>query len=309
MTIYEQTGEHVPVVDVNLAGRLPFGAGAISARYPLQTPEAEAEFASQLQPSIRPLTIVNTADCVEDRPIIALADGTTDPTILAARVTFQLPGGLGLAIAKAAVGADAAYLRDARDFKDSYLKTVEVLAEMGYRDAAHNKCGASNGVEASVAHELPEDQLMAALSTLTAVDAKTSYYVGRNWETKRRRLDAGFYSGWDAGFHVDYVSERFPENASVVAENPADPETNGHDASALLVVRKPGYGFAKTDFHNRTGRMAFGITPNIPEEIIGKLGGSDEERARMVLELQGVDPQHVLNTLVIDGFPAFAEAA
>jgi hypothetical protein len=309
MNLYEQSGESMPVDDVILAAHLPFGRGEIGKKHPLQTPEEKIEFARQLQPSIRPLTIHNTADCVEDRPMIALADGTTDPDELARRVTYQLPGGLALAFTKAAVGADAAYLRDARDFKDAYIKTVDLLAALGYRDSAHNDCGADKVVEESVAHDLSEDQLMVALPALTAVNERTGYYIARNWETKRQRLGDGFYGGWDPAFHVAYVSERFPDNSSIVAEDPTDHATNGHHASGAAIIQKPGYGFAKTDFYNRTGRMAFGMTPNIPVEIIHKLAGSEEERARIALELQGVDPQQVFNNLVVEGFPAFAKAA
>jgi hypothetical protein len=186
---------------------------------------------------------------------------------------------------------------------------VDLLVAMGYRDAAHNDCGADKVVEESIANALSEDQLMVALPALTAVDERTGYYIARNWETKRQRLGDGFYGGWDPGFHVAYVSERFPDNSSIVAEDPTDHATNGHNASGAAIIQKPGYGFAKTDFYHRTGRMAFGMTPNIPAEIIHTLAGSDEERARIALELQGIDPQQVFDNLVVDGFPAFAKAA
>ena len=301
-------GESEPMSSVVLAARLPFGVGAVGKHHGLETPEQEAEFAQQLDAYVRPLTVANTADCVDDRPTVALGDGTNDPEVLSHRVVYQLAGGLGLAVTKAAVGADAAYLRDAKDIKDAYLTTVDLLVKVGFTEAGHKDCGASKSVEKSVANELPEDQLLVALPALTNVDEKTGYYLQRNWETKRQRLEAGFYGTWSNGWHEDFLSERFARNFSILAEDPNDHETYGHQALGVLSIQKDGYGFAKTAFARETGRMAFADTPTLIEQILFRIGGSDEERARLALEL-GVDPAQVLNGLTYKNFPAFLKAA
>ena len=301
-------GESEPMSNVVLAARLPFGMGAVGNRYALETPQEEAEFAEQLDAYVRPLTAANTADCVDDRPTIALGDGTDDPEVLSKRVVYQLAGGLGLAVTKAAVGADAAFLRDAKSFKDAYLTTVDFLVTLGFTEAGHKGCGASKAVESSVANELPEADLMVALPALTDVDDKTAYYLERNWETKRQRLETGFYGTWSHEWHEGFLSERFARNFSILADDPNDHEVRGHNASGALVIKVPNVGFAKTAFARETGKMAFADTPTLIPELLFRMGGSDEERGRLALEL-GVDPAQVLNGLVVKDFPAFLKAA
>lgn len=301
-------GELEPMSDVTLVGRLPFGEGAIGKKFPLLTAEEEMAFGQELATYVRPLTITNTADCVDDRPTVALADSSIGEEEIKNRVTPQLPGGLGLAVTKAAVAADLALLRDTTGFKDAYTKMVSFLMELGYSEAAHKGCGASKLVEASIASEIPEKDIMIALPALTTVNEQTSYYFGRNWQTKRQRLEDGYYGDWSASWHESFVSDHFPQNFSILAEDPDDHETGGHHASGLLVIQRPGFGLAKTALATATGKMAFGETPSIIPELIHKIGGSSEERARLSLEL-GVDPAQVLNKLVIKEFPAFVQAA
>jgi len=304
-------GEFEPMSSVVLAARLPFGIGKVGERYPLVNDAEIQEFAEQLGSYIRPLTITNTADCVDDRPTIALGDGTNDPETLESRITYQLAGGLGLALTKAAVGADAAYLRDSKNFQEAYLTTVEQMTRYGFTESGHKDCGASKAVEKSVVNELNEADLLATVPALTHADDYTAYYIERNWQTKRQKLEDGFYGAWSNTWHEGFLSDKFAQNFSILAENPNDEDTHGHDASGVLVIQTDGMGFAKNMFTRETGRMAFADTPSmIPKlaELIKALGGSEEERGRISVEL-GVDPAQVLNGLVVKDFPAFVKAA
>lgn len=296
----------MPINDVELIGRLSFGKGELG-RGALATPQEQAEFAHELQLFVKPFTAANTADCVEDRPTVALANGETDPAVLAERVVPQVPGGLGLSFTKIAVASGAAYLRDVRSFKEAYEKTVDMLVAFGYEDAGHENCGASLAVESSVAEEVPEDDVMATLPALTTVDEQTLYYLRRNWEAKRQLLESGFFGDWDPAWREDFLAQRFPHNFAFLPKN-ADNKPIDHEAEALLVIRRPGFGLAKTGLVQATRRMAFADTPGIFTDLVRKFGGSQEEQARMLLEAS-VDPVQVLNGLAAETMPVFQLAA
>lgn len=291
---------------------LPFGKGAIGERYPLLTDGERQEFADNLLLSTRPFTKGNTADCVDERRTIALADGTDDPDLLRQRVVPQKAGGLGLPVTKAAVGADLAVIRDARDFRSAYEIMVDLLVELGYEDGGHGDCGASKKVEVSVADEIEVHALMGTLPALTSFDHSQQYLLDLNRQTKNQRLESGYYGTWSNTWHESFLADRFPQNFSILAVDHEDTATHGHNGSGLYVVRTPGVGFAKNDFIDRTGKESFATTVStadtLTQDIISRIGGSQEERARLRLEF-AVDPAQVLNQLVVRDFPAFADAA
>lgn len=301
------TGETTSQHHVTLAGRLPFGQGVIGQQYPLESAEAERQFAAELGKYIRPITIQNTADCVDDRPIIGFHNGASDSETIKRRITYQLPGGLGLAVTKAAVGAEASFLRDASDFWDAYRKTVDFLQRLGYQESAHQDCGASKNVKVTVENQVAKPQLEATLPVL-GVDERTAYLFERNTQAKRDKLKSKFYDTWNPVRHADFVKLLSPQNFAYLAEKRDDHETHGHYASGLLVVRAPGVGFAKTAFAHETGRMAFSDTPSLVEELVQKIAKSEEERDRLRLEF-AADAVNVVNVLVPPNFPAFALAA
>ena len=60
------------------------------------------------------------------------------------------------------------------------------------------------------------------------MDEHAEVLMGNITQTKRRRLEDGFYSDWDAQKHTDYLVERFPQNFSYLAIDHNDKETGGH---------------------------------------------------------------------------------
>lgn len=206
----------MPVEQASVAklAELDFAFGKVGQRYPLSTPQAEKEHAELLSVYTLPLTHANTAGCGDDRPSIELADGTFDPLILRERVVSQLFGGLGLATTKALVAADAEIVKDTKNMWEAYEIVSPLLyTKFGEEDAGHAVCSASGSVEKSVAHEIPHESLMKAMGVFVPHTDDYDYeaYVQRNTNTKRARLEYGFYGGWDPAKHQDYLITRFPK--------------------------------------------------------------------------------------------------
>lgn len=286
---------------VDQVAQLSFAHGKVGLRHPLQDEQAVAAFRSELAASTHEVTKANTADCGDERLTITLADGTTDPDVLQGRVTPQLFGGIGLSATKAAVEADAAFLKDAKNFWDAYLKTSTLLAKLGYEDAGHFGCGASGSVEASVANQIEQSIVVTASGLLVPDNGRNVDLLGKNTVTKQQRLGEGFYSAWNPQAHLDYLKESFPQNLSTLLEDPNDHETRGHNGSGLYVVTQAGHGFQKNG-------KAFAVSLPMMAELAGKLGGSDEERRRILLGFAD-DTLHVGAGIVAPDFPVFAEAA
>lgn len=291
---------------------LPFGTGVIGERYPLHFEDERQEFAAALQEHTLPLAKTNTADCVDERRTLELGDGTTDPGVLERRIVPQLAGGLGLAVTKAAVGADLAVIRDSKDFKTAYLTMVDLLRQLEYEDGGHGNCGASNKVEKSVADEVEAVSLLGALPLLTSVEATTPFFLQKNQETKLQRLEAGYYGKWSNTWHEGFLADTVPQNLSILAVDHGDPVTYGHNGSGIYPIQQAGVGFAKNRFIRNTGQEAFATTVAtadvLTNQIIEKIGGSAEERARLRLEF-AVDPAQVLNQLVVEGIAVFTDIA
>lgn len=289
---------------------LPFGVGLIGGAGSWATDEEE--YAAQLSRAVRPLSCANTADCVDERPTVELGDGTRDVSQLEGRIVPQLPGGLGLAVTKAAVAADLAAIRDTANFKQAYEAMSNLLDRLGYEDGGHADCGASKGVEASVATEIDKASMLAVLPAVCADRSDMTALLDTNLRTKRRRLHDGYYGAWDNRWHEGYLAARYPRNFSILAVDHNDKLTHGHHAQAVLLVKRPGMGFAKNSFVRTTGRQAFADTLAFADDltagIAARLGGSLEERTRFRLEL-GADPLGVLNILVAEGMPVYADAA
>ena len=301
----------MPVEQASVAklAELDFAFGKVGQRYPLSTPQAEKEHAELLSVYTLPLTHANTAGCGDDRPSIELADGTFDPLILRERVVSQLFGGLGLATTKALVAADAEIVKDTKNMWEAYEIVSPLLyTKFGEEDAGHAVCSASGSVEKSVAHEIPHESLMKAMGVFVPHTDDYDYeaYVQRNTNTKRARLEYGFYGGWDPAKHQDYLITRFPQNFSFLADDPNDHEIRGHKGSSIYVVTSEDRGFATNAFHENTGQQAFSVTQAKMHQLAYKLGRSPEERLRILIGFAD-DTLHVGAGIVTNGMPVFKE--
>ncbi|MBC7582001.1 hypothetical protein H7097_04015 [Aeromicrobium sp.] len=288
-------------IAVVAAAQLGFARGKVGQRYPLMTDKERAGFALECAVHTKLLTITNTADCGDERETIALADGTTDSETLQRRIVAQLFGGIGLAATKAVVEANAAIVKDAPDFWSAYMSVSSVLTQLGYEDAGHYGCGASKSVEASVVNQIPFEQALGGVGLLVADDGGNELLLKQNTDTKLQRLQAGFYGSWGPQAHIDHLNKTVPHNLSTLKQDPTDTETDGHNGSGLYVVTQTRQGYQKT------GR-AFSVTLPMMQELSQKLGGSADERRRILLGFAD-DTLHVGAGIVTKDFPVFAQSA
>jgi len=299
----EEIAMQQEILEVSQVASLPFGVGNVGADRHLVGAEKTAYAAAlgRHQHEV-PAGLWLPFDCMDEREILSLADGTSDPTILMQRRAFQNAGGTVLGFTKAAVAADAAYLRGTKNIREAYEKTYEVVLGFGIPDAAHDGCGASALVQKSVNE--PVD-LAVALQTFAALGASEETVRGpleKLAANKKQRLEAGFYESWDPAWHKEFVMARNPENFSTLRTEGDD--VKGHHASGLLLVSGRNY-FSKNAFIAETGRQAFALTLDAADEVAHMLGVSDQERALISLALRD-DSFNVANHIVAQGLETYA---
>jgi len=284
---------------------LSFAYGKVGERNRLETSEAEQYFANKLAEHTVPLTKTNTAFCGDDRPRVKHGDGTADPMFLQNLVVPKLLGGIGIASTKACVAADSPIVRGATSFEEAYERVQRVLAGMGEEDAGHAGCGASMAVESSVANQIPRDSLIQSIALFVPDAPELTDLIDLNTHTKQRQLDNGLYAGWDVDWHVHQLQNRYPANLSFVAVDDSDLETKGHHGSGIYVVDEENMGFAKNAFTQDTGQEAFSVTQSKMVSLANRLGGSEEERVRLLLAFID-DTLHVSAGIVSKDMPVFA---
>ncbi len=290
------------VQEVQQIAALQFGAGLVGADRHLEGAEKQNYLRglTKHQHEI-PSGLWLPGDCMDDRDIIALADGTTDPLILKARRATQYAGGVTLATMKAGIAANAAFLRDAKTSKQAYEITHDLLEGFGIQEAAHEGCGASKFVQESVANRLPIEKLVqtfGALGVQSEAIRQPLFDLDRN---KFRQLEAGFYEDWDPKWHADFVSSKHPENFSYLKT--AEDDVYGHYASGLLLI-KDGHYFSKNAFSEETKKYAFALTLGEADKI-ANLIGAPEERALLRLAFRD-DSFNVANHIVAEGLEVIA---
>ncbi len=285
-------------------GRLEIGQhGEDRITSHLDNHEQLSHFGEQVSEHIRPLTIINTADCMDDRRTLHLADGTSDSHVLRERIVPQWAGGLVLATTKAAVAANAAFLRDAKSMQQAYETTFQLLEELGFMDGGHEVCGASAKVVESVAQPVPENILLPTIDTILTINESRHKSFNDIQQNKMRRLANGFYSSWDPAWHQDFLSQKVPQNFSYLET--ANDAVHGHYAQGVVLVSEQGQGFAKNAFIEDTGNLAFAATPSITKDVSIVISSSAEERQRIQVAFID-DLINVSDKLVAPGMPVFS---
>lgn len=277
---------------------LPFGEGTIGANTRLRSPEAKELFARNLRTHTHriPLSDQLQADCIDDRPILRTGSGISDPAILRRRVRNQLPGGTGLAVAKAAIAADAVFLQGTKDLREACEISHGVLKQLKYRNGGHPECGASINAKPSIARALPLTVVHSTLEIVTGNSIDIDLLA--NEQAKQRRLQDGFYDGWSPSWYEGFLEDNDPDDFLILDSQA------GHQAPALYLPDE-GYGLARNEFTEETGDMAFAMSRSTVMDLAHKLGGSDEERARLALAFFD-DALHVSNVLMAEGQTVFA---
>jgi hypothetical protein len=267
----------------------------IGPGYEFANGEQAARLARAAGESTHPYTVPKAAFCIDERPIVKLG-AVEDPALLRGVVAPQLPGGTGIAATKAAVAANAAIVREARDFNEAYDIVTGILRRAGYEDAGHDDCGASKKAELSAQDQVPADVAFGTLQVAGVAKGGEEGIFSDMQATKQRRVDTGFYSVWDPTQHKARIEATAPQNYSYLQT--ADDATHGHHASGLYTPTADGQGFAKNEFsENNGGVQLFGYTPGFAAELARELGGTDEERRKIELGF-GYDLVDVSNQLI-----------
>jgi hypothetical protein len=267
----------------------------------------EAEFGQQLELHTAELTKRNTADCGDDRFTLRLADGTNDPGLLRARIVPQLFGGAGLSTTKALVSANSAIVKDAKNMWEAYIMTQRVLKLIKQQDGGHEACGASKAVESSVAEPIEVATLMPIIGSVASFGDATEGLVRANAQTKHERLLDGFYSDWDPQKHLDYLVSNYPQNTSFLEVDP-EHHAGGHRGRGIYLLDRENVGFAKNAMIADTGEGgAYCVTVAKMRELAYKLGGSDEERAAILIGFLD-DTLHVGAGIVVKDMAVFGSA-
>jgi len=299
-------GQESLMSQVTYLGPLRIGSEGEGRIYSgLETETDRKIFSNGLAENTKQLTHIHTMDCMDDRPTIALADGTSDPDRLKARIAPQWAGGLVLASTKALVAANAVMVRGAKNFREAYQIVEGVFADLGFEDGGHEKCGASLLVEESVAKPVDLEIAIPTTEAIIGVNESRSASFDRVSTNKARKLEEGFYSDWTASWHEDFLSQKYPQNFSTLRT--AKDAVKGHYADGFYVVGKD-HGFAKNAFYDATGKMSFAVTPAVVLEFADRLGGTKQERSDIAVAFV-TDLLDVSDKLVAPGLPGFAEAA
>jgi len=294
---------------VQQATILEFGAGNVGADRHLQG-EQKQQFEQGLAACTHeipsgPLAI----DCMDDRKTLRLADGTVDLAVLRARAAGQLAGGRTLATLKAALAADAAFLKDVKTMQQGYelidgmfKQFVDANGQPLFLSGAHIGCGASGSVEKSVAEPVEHETLVDTFVNLGAGRDAVAPALGVLAQNKFRRLESGLYGTWDPAWHVAFEQNHHPEGLAELEV--ADDDVHGHYAAGVYAVKDGAY-FAKNAFIEDTGLYAFGLTFGVADRIADLFGGNAQERTLMKLAFKE-DAFNVTNHIVAAGMEVYA---
>jgi hypothetical protein len=306
MEQYHMSQESIsmPLQTVDFVARLAIGENDPSrVKSNLETEEQLHDFARSLAESLGSFTNRYTADCMEDRRNIAVGS-VTDQGLIEARVVPQLPGGLGLAAAKAASAANAAVVREAKNLEQAYVMVMDVLGRLGYSDGGHRKCGAGTFARESVEQPVATEILLPTTSAVFAINKDNEHLFHEIQANKQRKLDAGYYASWNLEWYENRLQETAPEN--LIEIETKDTPTHGHEANGVILL--DNIGFKKNQFIRSTGAMAFAATRSQMAELAGILGGTDEEQARLRIAFAD-DLINVSDKIVAKDMPVFAAAA
>lgn len=271
-----KTSEDLSELNISAVGTLGFGRGIVGEKLDIhQIPE----FQEQLKEYIRPVTDETTAICMDGRERVELADGTKSG--LDQEVFYQGPGGLFYPIAKAALLADAYVMRDAKDLNQAYDIMADLLINLGYKPSKHEGCLALANVQDYYENPLSVEQIYSIVSGVSSTQESDLEILQELDQKRIELLDKKYFEDWDPTRILKHVEEKHSHNHAKLKAD--ESKTHGHYEKALVIVDKPGYGFAKDAFNPNTGMQAFGITPHIFEEVAKKIATSKEEERRIVL--------------------------
>lgn len=298
----------LPEKTAHFVARLQIGAnepGRVKSK--LENNEEIALFGEMLAEHVSTPNKVNTADCIDERITIKLGNGDADPSEMADRIRYQLPGGLILATTKAFVAADVPQIRQAKSFREAYEMTFDYLKGFGYEDGGHAKCGASALVEKSVA-EAPERKiLLSTVGALVNVEGENEHIFDEVQANKARKLSEGFYGGWKPEWHEGWLQRQAADNFSFLATN--SDAVHGHYGDGLLIINSNNAAFAKNQFTNTTGKSAFAATMPLADTIARLAAPADEDLQKRISMAFRDDLVIIGHQLLAKDFPVYSIAA
>jgi len=296
----------MPTRSVAHIADLAIGHESESSVHSQLEPDAREQFAQDLGGHTEQLTNPKTIVCIEDRGITATGTGEDDPVELRKIVHSQWAGGMTLATTKAALAANAAFLRDARSFTEAYLITDKLLRDLDYEDGGHANCGASGLVQASVENPVAREIAIPTIGAIIEVNNSREALFDKNAAQKRNLVGRNFFADWTPAWHEAHLQQTVPQNFTHIKT--ANDASHGHYGQGLYVMTQEGVGFAKNGFIEDTGQLAFAATVPKVAEVAYAIGGSDEERERILMGF-AADLLDVSDKILAPGFPAFKQAA
>lgn len=225
-------------------------------------------------------TVKDAAFCIDERNTIQLGN-ITDPEVLETIVAPQLPGGTYLAATKAAITANAKVVQGQTTFVGAFAAVGKALSEAGFKDAAHDHCGAEAQAEASLREAVdPQLSFDLAMARGWVQESDSDLFTSlQNNKQHFLELSPDAFEGWSQEFRENYAMEHSPQ---YVAKLKSEKDKVGGHHGAGLYVPDGENGFAKNRFNAETGKMLFAYTMSYAEKLARSLAGNDEAEYRLL---------------------------
>ncbi|GEM_PF-887973 len=265
---------------LSVRGLIPIGQGIVGEKL---TDEQLSSYEEAVSRNILPITDYTTAQCIDGRATESKSDGASIEDI-DNEVLSQGPGGLALHLTNALVMSDALVIKDANSFKEAYETVRDLIESLGYKPSKHEGCLAAAKVEDTYKSALKPEVVFPLVSSMTETSNEDIKIIEDIYAKQKSLQSEGFFDAWNPEEVKNYVKENHPNNHSTLVSDHS--ETHGHKENALVVIKEPGYGFAKNKFISETnGMQAFGYTSAIYEEIADKIAVNPDEAKKIKLAL------------------------
>ncbi len=245
-----------------------------------------------------------TGMCMDERDYIAFANGQDDPNFFLQMVTYQVPGGPALHIAKAWVAAKAKIINGMDDFWDIYIMADEFLRSVGILEAGHEDCGAEKNVLKSIEESLPGATVAANISGLLAVTKETTAELEAMKLNKLEAAEKRIFDSFTSTKRQEYLRQMHPSRLAILDQGAPDDPLRGHDGAGVLIKKHGGH--AKNRINQETGKSFFGVSNELLRLMADKSGYSKAESDRIYLA-EYDDLINVGNVLFYPGMPVLTD--
>jgi hypothetical protein len=290
--------------------RLTIGTGQIGRDTALK-PEEEPHFIKLLR-DYNQLPNYNgnedskfvTGMCMDERNYVSLADGQTDPNFFLQMVTYEIPGGPALLLAKAWVAANIEKIKGMNSFWDIYVKADEFLRSVGILEAGHVDCGAEKNVQKSIEESLPSATVSDNISSLMEVNRETTQMLEEMKLNKLAAAEKRIFDSFTSTKRQEYLKEKHLSRLAMLDQGAPEDSLHGHNGAGVLIKKHGGH--AKNRINHETGKTFFGISDYLISRMAKESGSSSAEILRIYLAMYD-DIVNVGNILFYPGMPVLTD--